>query len=98
MSSKFKIMITSTVNKVNSFAKPYYSVGDVNSLSITDKIYISFVMLFIICIIAIPIIEVPLITIWCLNVLFSLTIEYSFATWFAVIWLCALILVGTTRD
>lgn len=29
----------------------------------------------------------PLLTIWCLNTLFTLGIAYSFTTWFACIWL-----------
>ena len=31
----------------------------------------------------------PLITIWSLNTIFALTIEYSLETWFATVWLQA---------
>lgn len=33
----------------------------------------------------------PLVTIWALNVLFGLSIEYSVQTWFAVVWLGSLL-------
>jgi len=31
----------------------------------------------------------PLVTIWSLNTIFGLTIEYTIATWFAAVWLQA---------
>jgi len=33
----------------------------------------------------------PLITIWSLNAIFSLSIEYSFSNWFATLWLCGIV-------
>ena len=33
----------------------------------------------------------PLITIWSLNTLFNLSIVYSFSTWFAVLWIFAIL-------
>jgi len=33
----------------------------------------------------------PLVTIWALNVLFGLSIEFSLQTWFAVVWLGGLL-------
>lgn len=32
-------------------------------------------------------ISFPLLTIWSLNTLFKLNIEYSISTWFAIVWL-----------
>lgn len=37
------------------------------------------------------IIGVPLVTIWALNTLFTLTIPYNVSTWFAVLWLSGIL-------
>lgn len=36
----------------------------------------------------------PLVTIWSLNTIFALTIEYSIGTWFAAVWLQATLTGG----
>lgn len=42
------------------------------------------------------IVFVPLLTIWCLNTLFTLGIAYSFTTWFACFWLQLVTFGGVT--
>lgn len=39
----------------------------------------------------------PLVTIWALNLLFSLSIPYTFATWFATLWLGMVVGNGSIR-
>jgi hypothetical protein len=36
----------------------------------------------------------PFVTIWSLNTIFGLTIEYSIATWFAAVWLQGTLMGG----
>ena len=45
---------------------------------------------------AVLIVAGPLITLWSLNTLFSLNIEYNIATWFASLWIGIMLMRVTT--
>jgi len=48
-----------------------------------------FIAILVIVLLAVTVVFAPLATIWSLNTLFGMTIEYSIWTWLAAVWLSA---------